>query len=104
MRENKFKAWDKRLKCWNYSLLEFNADGIIEQGDDFIIVEFTGLKDKNSKEIYEGDIAEGNHDIYVISFIGGEFCMKSKSRRLPMCNNDRVEIIGNIHENKELLK
>ena len=64
------------------------------------IMQYTGLKDKNGKEIYEGDILE----VY-----GGE-CINYLVESLYSIFYDRInteleyEIIGNIHENPELLK
>lgn len=67
-REIKFRAWDKEKKCWEYwnndMYLSFGGDlyqhGCDECGEPsnelYEIVQYTGLKDKNGKEIYDGDI------------------------------------------------
>ena len=73
----------------------------------------TGLCDKNGKEIYEGDIvncADTNPTILEVKFIEGGFCCTS-SNILPFDINSfypsigcRIEVIGNIYENPELLE
>ena len=118
MREIKFRAWDKKEKkivkvetLWyhNGELLDLTVDtrGCI-RADNFILLQFTGLKDKNGKEIYEGDIVEFDNlfdeedkrsksvvewnNGYLINEIAG------------MGSIEYFEVIGNIYENKNLLE
>ena len=125
MRTIKFRAWDKDANCMAYSeneddywweinplkcgyiAGELSGDQseppspILGYCDN--IMQFTGLQDKSSKDIYEGDIIDcGLERYYPVIFKDGVFCLKElegMSWLLPM-----HKIAGNIHENPELLK
>ncbi len=82
--------------------------------DKDTIMQYTGLNDKNSKEIYEGDIVRWNNKIGYIGFLKQEmgYCiiLKDTDFRLGHRNigsgydfNADIEVIGNIYENPELL-
>ena len=67
-----------------------------------IPLEYTGLKDKNDKEIYEGDVVKTSEgENCEVIFERGEFCIHSSIEK-PKWDNG-VEVIGNIYENPELL-
>lgn len=106
MREIKFRIWDIRLKTYlpfteDLKLLKF-------QIEEYVIQQFTGLKDKKGKEIYEGDIVKTtfvNYKLQTIIFEYGAFRLSEISQYDH--NYDDIqnsEIVGNIFENSELLK
>lgn len=124
MRELKFKLWDEKEKmmveylncsiCIDGSGVQsFNSDGEIEGTESnihLIPLQYTGLKDNNDKEIYEGDIIRNTiGKLEKIVFNKGAF--KTQSISHPNANLyllesyfDYIEVIGNIYENPELLE
>jgi uncharacterized phage protein (TIGR01671 family) len=152
MRPIKFRIWDKlanqlvyldKILLVNYTFngspngFELSFDGFGKRGcankwlrkpEDYIIQQFTGLKDKNGIEVYEGDIIKyirfkwklPNHpknnknliNIFEIYYDNKEYMFKRKGKicsgnlrfedsRAKKCE---IKIIGNIFENKELLE
>jgi hypothetical protein len=79
-----------------------------ESNGAYILMQFTGLHDKNGKEIYEGDILKTNHtDSLTVVFENGSFCfvnnINSGSDRLHQNRTEKLFVIGNIYENPELI-
>lgn len=89
--------------------------------DPDTVAQFTGLLDKNGKEIYEGDIVKtkqfgkdvksGDHftnvsgeDSFEIKYTNAQFVFNNKERCFYLHRNTSCEVIGNIHDNPELLK
>jgi uncharacterized phage protein (TIGR01671 family) len=75
------------------------------------ITQFTGLKDKDWKDIYEGDILKAGDYICVVNWNEkfASFCVNKKGWMFSHffeehCETQNVEVIGNIYENPELLK
>jgi len=108
-REIKFRAWDKESKkMWEVSAwhstggVHVRDSRLLLTAGEYVLMQYTGLKDKNGKEIYEGDIF--NHPDFdeptVVEY-------EPSSEPYPWSywhDPEESEIIGNIYENKELLK
>ncbi len=69
---------------------------------DVILMQFTGLHDKNGKEIYEGDNIRNGDKIDEVIFHQGCFCYKLADRRYHIFDSNKGEVIGNKWENPEL--
>lgn len=118
----KFRAWDKVLKrisevsCINFFdeiviLDETNMGHVTQKLSDVVLMQYTGLKDKNGKEIYAGDIIKKHCRTYS----PGEGEVASCDINIEVKNmldfykyywsyeTEDLEIIGNIYENPELL-
>lgn len=77
---------------------------------NYEVMQFTGLKDKNGKEIYEGDIVrleQWEPEIYEVVFNRGGFCFRHSDTDVFYHDAkyiEKGEVIGNIYENPELLQ
>ena len=106
MREIKFRAWNGNNMVDLYKttpsvlIPDLKIDGLFIPFDkEWILMQFTGLKDRNDKEIYDGDVLSGG--IYLTYLVQWNF----KDNGWNISNNtSRFGIIGNIYENPELLK
>jgi uncharacterized phage protein (TIGR01671 family) len=136
MQEKEFRAYDKKLKKWlfNYETLGgfslfgevmvlgewasvldeyiFNRNG--HCFEDLVVMQYTGLTDKNGKKIYEGDIVkdhgvlEDGEGVTFVKFMNGKFVFDNPMYEenegddlVDWCH--QCEVIGNIYENPELL-
>lgn len=124
MRDIKFRAWYKPYKqMCQVESLRFDYDGticaavIIEKPfndqrlakiDDLIIEQFTGLEDKNGTEIYEGDILIDDTgepiEYWVVKFADGGFVGECAGVAESLFELTSLEVVGNIHEDHELLE
>lgn len=124
MREIKFRAWDNVQEVmlpvenidFRNDLITFNEDdnSLTDTFEMITLMQYTGMKDKNGKEIYEGDIVGSLHMRAEVIFEDGSFRFKwldkitKRVRKYnePMFKNTNIvfEVMGNIYENKELLE
>lgn len=123
MREIKFRAWANGKMFDDVDLLEghvvprnwhedkyaFHPSDAAFKAD--VIMQFTGLQDKNGTDIYEGDIvkslvnmifSQGTHNREVIFKDCCFYCGPTSLDNIV--NSFKAEVIGNIHENPELLE
>ena len=121
MRKIKFRVWDVENKSWldgcvidqDGDLLVYTPGGhLLASNDYYIYSQYTGLKDWNGQEIWEGDVVEYHveEEDYVkyntsVSFREGDACWSIGSPydiRYTLLERD-LEVIGNIYENPGLI-
>ena len=114
MRDIKFRFFDTKSKTMHSDQNVYDCVGINDNFENFAddhydVMQFTGLKDKSGKEIYEGDVlGQRLEPLGYVVYLDGSFRVNLGSEQQPpsplnqdRCN--RLETIGNIHENPELL-
>ena len=121
----KYRAWDSAKKEMfkdTFAITESGQVVVVEQEsvasspdyvfvDHLVIMQSTGLKDKNGKEIFEGDIVKMAKDVYseltyyeVVRHRGGAYRLESKQHGCELwLRHTDCEVVGNVYENKELL-
>lgn len=144
-REIKFRAWSNRDRCW-IEAFSIHKTGLFSEcinahieepqhiaiadahwqdlsiQDDIMLMQFTGLYDKNGKEIYEEDVIEYTFADTTLAikkvnlpiiFTGGAFAIEllnnepvylRESITLSNRSANGIEVIGNIYQNPELIK
>lgn len=126
MRDIKFRAWNKEQNIMYHNAqntYDFGCGsgyggcpedhfGAVIQNKDYILMQYTGEKDINGIEIYEGDIVETtrglNHIIGAVIYRKASWYIQSKEgynvRLISIFSTAENKIIGNVYENKELLE
>jgi uncharacterized phage protein (TIGR01671 family) len=134
-REIKFRAWDKEAKLmrhhekdgrgyyhedaesWGLTIAMLVLGNMTGVRDEFMerydLMQYTGLKDKNGKEIYEGDVLSDGKEahLYIVVWVENlaSFGINKKGWAfthffMEAIEPDDLEVIGNIYENPELLE
>ena len=115
MRPLKFRAWNGENMEYGGFVIHAggkiinNAPELCRVKEDSPVMQFTGLTDKNGKEIYEGDILKicrhwdsSMMRPQTVEFVDGKFYPFGTGDWEP--DMDEVEVVGNIHETPELLE
>lgn len=124
--EIKFRAWNKKDKvmvdvaAMNFgpsglwSLIEYAYDAELQLADNYELMQYTGLKDKNGREIYEGDIVRTGEDnigdpdptIGQVIMQEGSWLIENEKKQEEIGLFSEItsrEVIGNIFEDNQLL-
>jgi hypothetical protein len=106
-RELKFRLWNPQLK-----FMDYNEDAVLPSlhsefkgKPGIMIMQFTGLKDKNNNPIYEGDIIKESSSglFYEINFSDGNFGYASTCLCIDSIDEYEIKVVGDIYQNPELL-
>ncbi|MFK5278056.1 YopX family protein [Lacticaseibacillus paracasei] len=124
-REIKFRAWNKKDKVMVdvaainfgpsgfWSLIEDADDAELQLADSYELMQYTGLKDKNGRKIYEGDIVDvgiedqdGNPLFTLVCYekYAAGYVINSEANGIWQRLTEDCEVIGNIFEDKQLLE
>jgi len=72
MKELKFRVWDEKFRCWDKdAIILYPGEELVKQGR--IIQQFTGIEDKNGREIYDGDVIKYRGTVGNVDFFAGSF-------------------------------
>ena len=106
----KFRLWDKQENKYHNGMEVFDYMRGVSNPDRYILEQCTGLNDKNGKLIYEGDIVEFDGDFHGdIAWDEDAGCWAIRTTENTIYTFDNLygyelEIVGNIHENADLLE
>ena len=122
----KYRAWDSAKKEMfkdTFAITESGQVVVVDQSsvfvspdyvfvDHLVIMQSTGLADKNGKEIFEGDVVKMAKDVYsepthyeVVRHYGGAYRLESIQHGCELwLRHTDCEVVGNVYENQELLE
>lgn len=119
----RFRAWDKEFKemvqvdalVFDEQIIKAtykNGNVVKEDIKNYVLMQSTGLRDKNGKEIFEGDVVKLAKDVYseptyyeIVRHRGGAYRLESKRYGCELwLRHTDCEIAGNIYENPELIE
>lgn len=117
-REIKFRAWNKKDKvmvdvaAMNFgpsglwSLIEYAYDAELQLADNYELMQYTGLKDKNGREIYEGDVVKNEYwKVMEVQYDPRSAAFGVGDNYFGTIGSGKtLEVIGNIFDNPELLE
>ena len=129
MREIKFRAWTGKEIVYRFAVEAINGFendfGIVaeitngeisEYHSDWILMQYTGLEDKNGREIYEGDIVVPDRPLYYDGLLdkdpitiewmecGSWYPFADDDDKAPYPDPAKSEVIGNAYENPDLIR
>lgn len=108
----RFRAWDDKSNTMHLSPVEtWHLGGWLDahrwglETGDTHLMQFTGLLDKNGREIWEGDIVENNDLKFLVHWKESGFFLRNEKGQefIMLSEHPHSEVIGNVWENPDLL-